>query len=75
MPGNDKFNNENGNFNINFKFCHELSNYLIDELSHFLIDKFRTENLLVMSSPDRADILPKSRRAREIKAIAGPNAY
>ena len=26
-----------------------------------------------MSSPGRADILPKSRRAREIKAITGQN--
>jgi hypothetical protein len=34
-------------------------------------NKKSTEKLFVKSSPDRADILPQSRRAREIKAIAG----
>jgi hypothetical protein len=37
-------------------------------------NKIPSEKQNVKSSPDRADILPKSRRAREIKAIAGLNA-
>jgi hypothetical protein len=38
-------------------------------------DYFSTEKLLVCFSPDRVDILPQSRRAREIKAMAGQNVY
>jgi hypothetical protein len=34
-------------------------------------NKTSSEKQHVKSSPDRADILPKSRRAREIKAMAG----
>jgi hypothetical protein len=34
-----------------------------------------SEKLLVCCSPDRADILLKSRRAKEIKAMAGQNDY
>jgi hypothetical protein len=37
--------------------------------------KKSTEKLLVMFSTDRADILPQSRRAREIKAKAGRVVY
>jgi hypothetical protein len=38
-------------------------------------DYFSSEKQNVKSSPDRADILPQSRRAREIKAMAGQNGY
>ena len=38
-------------------------------------DYFSTEKQLVKSSPDIADILKKSRRAMEIKAIAGQNGF
>ena len=54
----------NNNFNVNF--CHEFSIFL-----NYLIDKFSFEKLLFYGSPDRADILTKSRRASEIKAKAG----
>jgi hypothetical protein len=40
-------------------------------LTIYPIIKFSSEKQNVKSSPDRADILPQSRRAREIKAKAG----
>jgi len=38
-------------------------------------DFFPTEKLLFYFSPDGADILQKSPRAMEIKAIAGQNGF
>jgi hypothetical protein len=41
----------------------------------FNLNKKSSEKQNVKYSPDGADILPQSRRAREIKARAGQNAY
>jgi hypothetical protein len=48
-------------------------NFLI--FKFFNLNKKSSEKQNVKYSPDGADILPQSRRAREIKARAGQNAY
>jgi hypothetical protein len=72
------------NININFKkinwFNHKLAQigtnwHKFENFATLQLKKKSTEKLLVDSSPGRADILLKSRRAKEIKAMTGQNGY
>jgi hypothetical protein len=52
-------------------FNYKFRNFETLQLCNFATQKQSTEKQNVKYSPDGADILPKSRRAREIKARAG----
>ncbi len=54
---------------------HKFINSLTLQLYNFATQKISSEKQDVKPSPDRADILPMSRRAREIKAITGQNGF